>query len=133
MTSAAIRPAADLARKSAAELHVLHVAAPGGRLPAESGTLTSPRYVDQPQHEWPAWIQEFVERLGSIVPLEFLKVRMSLAPGVTSEQVLRFAREHETDLTVLAWKGEWEGEHAATLKAILGHTTSPVMIIRTAA
>ena len=44
-------PATDLALKAAAELVVLHVAMPGTDAPTEPGTLASPRYVDQPQHE----------------------------------------------------------------------------------
>ena len=133
VTSAAIRPAADLARLSGAELDVLHVTTSGGRLPAENGALTPPRYMDQPQHEWPAWTQEFIQRLACVCPLESLKIRMSLAPGVPGEEVLRFEREHGSDLIVLAWRGEWEGEHAATVKAVLGHAESAAMVIRTEA
>ena len=132
ITSALIHPATALARRSAAALDVLHVAAPGGRPPTESGSLTTPRYIDQPQHEWPTWVHEFLERLACICPLESLKIRMSLAPGVPGEEVLRFAGEHGSDLIVLAWHGEWEGEHAATLKAVLGHAAAfPAMVIRT--
>lgn len=131
VTSAAIRPAAELARTAAAELDVLNVAARGARVPAENGSLAAPRYIDQPQHEWPAWVQEFIERLASVCPVESLKIRMSLAPGVPGEQVLRFASEHGSDLIVLAWHGDWEGEHATTVKWVLSHATCPVMIIRT--
>jgi nucleotide-binding universal stress UspA family protein len=130
-TSVALRRAADLARRSAAELDVLHVASPGARPPAERGAMTAPRYIDQPQHEWPEWAQEFLERLTCVCPLESLKVRISLAPGVPGDEILRFAREHESDLIVLAWRGEWEGRHAATVKAVLGRAASAVMVIRT--
>jgi nucleotide-binding universal stress UspA family protein len=131
VTSAAIRPAADLARRSGAELDVLHVTTPGEAPSAERGALTPPRYMDQPQHEWPAWIQEFIERLACVCPLESLKIRMSLAPGLPGEEVLRFEREHGSDLIVLAWRGEWEGEHAATVKMVLAHAESAAMVIRT--
>jgi nucleotide-binding universal stress UspA family protein len=129
-TSAAIRPAAELARRAEAELVVLHVAGAGARAPAERGSLAVPRYMDQPQHEWPAWTGEFVERLGSVVPLESLKVRMSLAHGDPGDEVLRNATEHASDLIVLAWRGVWEGEHAATVKTVLHHAACPVMIVR---
>lgn len=128
-TSAAIRPAAELARRAGAELSVLHVAAPGARLPVERGSLTPPRYVDQPQHEWPAWVGEFVERLGCVCPLESLEVRMSLAHGAPGDEVLRFAAEQASDLIVLAWRGEWEGERAATVKAVVRRAACPVMVI----
>ena len=65
-SAATIGPATDLALKAAAELVVLHVATPGAETPAEPGTLVSPRYVDQPQHEWPAWAQEFLARLCAV-------------------------------------------------------------------
>jgi nucleotide-binding universal stress UspA family protein len=131
VTSAAIRPAAELARRSAAELDVLHVAAPGRGASIEGGSLTPPRYMDQPQHEWPAWVQEFIERLACVCPLESLKVRLSLAPGVPRDEVLRFAADHGSDLIVLAWRGEWEGEQAAIVKTVLRHAASPAMVIRT--
>ena len=50
-SAATIGPATDLALQAAAELVVLHVATPGAEAPTEPGTLVSPRYVDQPQHE----------------------------------------------------------------------------------
>jgi nucleotide-binding universal stress UspA family protein len=131
ITSAAIGPAAELARKAGAELHVLHVASPGSLPPEESGALISPRYTDQPQHEWPAWAQEFIERVASVTPLHEIQIRLSLAHGVPGDEIVRFAREHASDLVVLAWHGEWEGVHAATVKAALASGAPPAMIIRT--
>ena len=57
-TSAALQPAAELAERGHAELLVVHVT-DSRAAPAEPGSLTTPRYVDQPQHEWPAWTTEF--------------------------------------------------------------------------
>jgi nucleotide-binding universal stress UspA family protein len=102
--SAAIRLAAELAGVAGAEIAVLHVAAPGCGPPAELGSLMPPRYMDQPQHEWPTWVGEFLERLGSGCQLGSLKVRMFLAHGVPREEVLRFAADHPSDLVVLGWR-----------------------------
>lgn len=129
-TSAAIRPAVDLARAADAGLDVLHVACPGTGLPPERGALAPPRYVDQPQHEWPAWLGEFLERLDSIAPLASIDVRMWLARGVPGQEVLRTAAEQCDDLIVLAWHGAWEGKHASTVKAVLQGARAPVMICR---
>ena len=129
-TSAAIRPAAELARKARAELDVLHVATRGVAPPGECGSLTAPLYTDQPQHEWPAWSGEFLERLGGESSLESLNVRMSLARGGPGDEALRYAAEHASDLIVLAWRGEWEGAHAATLKTVVHGATAPVLVIR---
>jgi nucleotide-binding universal stress UspA family protein len=129
-TSAAIPPAAKVAATAGAELEVLHVAAPGSRPSQEQGSLMPPRYVDQPQHEWPAWAGEFLERLGGACELGSLKVHMSLGTGTPGEEVLRRAGEHASDLIVLAWRGAWEGERAATVKAVLRGAPCPVMIVR---
>ncbi|NUP10041.1 MAG: universal stress protein [Polyangiaceae bacterium] len=129
-TSAAVRPAADLARRSSADLDILHVASPESQGPVERGGFAPPRYMDQPQHEWPAWTGEFIERLGCICDLASLRVRMSFASGTPGMEVLRFADTNATDLIVLGWRGEWGGGHAATIKAIVGRTTLPVMVVR---
>jgi nucleotide-binding universal stress UspA family protein len=129
-TSAAIPPAAKVAARAEAELEVLHVAAPGSRPPHEQGSLAPPLYVDQPQHEWPAWAGEFLERLGGACELGSLKVHMSLGTGAPGEEVVRSAAEHASDLIVLAWRGAWQGERAATIKAVLRGARCPVMIIR---
>jgi nucleotide-binding universal stress UspA family protein len=44
--------------------------------------------------------------------------------------VLRRAAENASDLVVLAWRGAWDGERAATVKAVLRGAPCPVMIIR---
>jgi nucleotide-binding universal stress UspA family protein len=129
-TSAAIRPAAELARRAGAALDVLHVAGPGLGPPAERGSLTSPRYLDQPQHEWPAWVGEFVERLGCVCPIESLQVRMFLGEGAPGDETLRVAAEQASDLVVLAWHGDWEAAHAVTVKTVLRRAACPVMVIR---
>ncbi len=129
-TSAAIRPASVLTRESGAQFVVLHVTGYGTRPPKEHGSLMPPRYLDQPQHEWPNWMREFVERLGSVSSLEALNVRMCLAHGAPAEAVLRFALEHASDLIVLAWRGDWEEPRAATLKEVIRHASAPVMIVR---
>ncbi len=56
-------PAVQLARGAKASLTVLHVGGRTERSQVEEGTLTPPRYVDQPQHEWPEWTQELLDRI----------------------------------------------------------------------
>jgi nucleotide-binding universal stress UspA family protein len=128
-TSAAIRPAAELARRAGAELSVLHVAAPGARVSREPGALTTSRYVDQVQHEWPAWESEFLDRLAGLSPIDALNVRMFLACGAPDEEVLRAAAQQSSDLIVLAWRGVWDA-HGAIVKAIVYGAPCPVLILR---
>ncbi|MCL4535563.1 MAG: universal stress protein [Bacteroidetes bacterium] len=130
-TATAISTAADLARQAGAELIVLHVAASSGGGPLEPGTFTSPRYVDQPQHEWPAWASEFLGRLCSLghTPLE-TGMRVFLETGEPGATIVRFAAEHDVDLIVLGWRGRMESKRAATIKAVIGEAHCPVMLAR---
>jgi nucleotide-binding universal stress UspA family protein len=129
-TSAALQPAAELAERGRAELLVVHVTDIRAA-PAELGALTTPRYVDQPQHEWPAWSSEFVNRIACLCPLDHVHVRMLLAHGATATEVLRLSERQSTDLIVLAWRGIWEAPRAATLKDILREAHCPIMVVRT--
>lgn len=130
-TAIAISPAADLAHRTGAELEVLHVAAPGARRPIEVGTFAAPRYLDQPQHEWPAWSREFLHRLSALGhPTPEVKLRLFLATGEPGTKIVRFAAEHNTDLIVLGWHGKLEPERAATLKRVIGEAPCPVLIVR---
>jgi nucleotide-binding universal stress UspA family protein len=128
-TSAALQPAAELAQRGGAELLVAHVTNIGAA-PAEPGSLTTPRYVDQPQHEWPAWSSEFVNRLACICPLGHLHVRVFLAHGDPAAEILHLSERQSTDLIVLAWRGRWEAPHAAILKEIVREAHCPIMVVR---
>jgi len=129
-TSAAIRPATELARKAGAELNVLHVTFPGARAAGEQGSLTPPRYMDQAQHEWPAWGREFLERLVSVCPLDAVKVRLSLACGDPTEEVLRAAIAQSSDLILLAWDGVWREPHVGIVRTVIDRLPCPVAILR---
>jgi nucleotide-binding universal stress UspA family protein len=129
-TSAALQPAAELAERGRAELLVVHVT-DIKTAPAEAGSLTTPRYVDQPQHEWPAWTTEFLNRLACICPLGRLHARILLAHGNIAAEILRLSERQSTDLIVLAWRGIWEAPRAAALKNILREAHCPIMVVRT--
>jgi nucleotide-binding universal stress UspA family protein len=129
-TSAALRPAGQIAEHAGAELLVVHVTGLGTSS-AEPGSLTTPRYVDQPQHEWPAWSNEFVYRLACMSPLGHLHVRMFLAHGTPDAEINRLAEEQSTDLMVVAWRGVWEDPRAPILKNLLGEACCPIMVLRT--
>ena len=129
-TSAALQPAAELAERGRAELLVAHVT-DIKTAPAEAGSFTTPRYVDQPQHEWPAWTAEFLNRLACICPLGHLHARIFLAHGDIAAEILRLSERQSTDLIVLAWRGIWEAPRAATMKGILREAHCPIMVVRT--
>ncbi len=130
-SSAAVGHAADLARRGQAELIVLHVATEC--CPGETGTFAAPRYLDQPQHEWSTWAQEFLRRaqvLGeapSGVPM-----RVFLARGEAGQAIVDFATRGNSDLIALAWRGVLEPDRAATAQMVLKHAPCPIIIYRVA-
>jgi nucleotide-binding universal stress UspA family protein len=128
-TSAALRPAAEIAEHAGAELLVVHVTHVQPS-PAEPGSFTTPGYVDQPQHEWPAWSSEFAKRLASVCPLGHLHVRIFLSRGNPAAEIMRLAKEQSTDLIVLAWRARWENPRAAIFKQVIGEARCPIMVVR---
>jgi nucleotide-binding universal stress UspA family protein len=125
----AISPAVRLAERAGATLLVLHVSGTGQ--PSEApGSLAAPRYVDQPHHEWPAWAEEFLERMAALcgkaaeVPME-----MFVASGEPGPEVVRFTREHGGDLVVLPWHGSLAPDHARTLRAIMRDPPCPLVML----
>ena len=130
-SGAAIAPTADLASRAGADLVVLHVATPGAERPAESGTFVVPRYLDQPQHEWPAWSREFLERVRALgYPANIEKIRLVLAHGEASAAIIEFARSNASDLIALAWRGRLEPERAQTIRRVIRDTSCPVIVFR---
>lgn len=128
-TSAALKPAMDLAAKADAELLVAYVS--DVRVaPDEPGTFTTPRYVDQAQYEWPAWRHEFAKRIACICPLDHLHERVVLARGDPASEILRLSEQQSSDLIVLAWRGKWEVPRAAILKEVLRKASCPIMVVR---
>lgn len=126
----AIDPAMEIAYRSGANVYALHVAFRNGMRPAQPGTITAPRYVDQPQHEWRSWSNEFVERLiRRWRPCRAVGLKLFVAAGQPGSEILTFAREHEADLIVVAWHGEWQPERAGTLKALIRNSGCPVFIV----
>src|SRR5579884_2023632 len=130
-TATALRAAVELVEHSGTEVDVLHVAAPDSRQQAEPGTLTVPRYVDQPQHEWPAWAHEFLQRMQSLSSTPpGVRMRLFLRAGEPGAEIVRFARERQGDLIVLAWRGHLGAERATTLRRVIRDAPCPTIILR---
>lgn len=129
-TSAALCPAAELAREIGAELFALHVAPEHVRQGQEAGSIAVPRYLDQPQHEWPAWADEFLERVRSLCPFDPGRTRFFLAHGDPAGEIVRIAHAEGVDLVVLAWHGALAPEHARTFRALLRDCPCPMLVLR---
>jgi nucleotide-binding universal stress UspA family protein len=129
---AATGPAADLAHRVGAEVIALHVAARGAGRPTQAGSMPAPRYLDQPQHEWPNWAGEFMNRLlaaGMAPPNVHFK--LAVTGGQPGSEVAQVAREREIDLVVMAWHGHWERESSAT-RVVVRACGCPVLLVYSA-
>lgn len=125
----AIAPAADLAHRGGAEVIALHVAARTAAQPGE-GSMPAPRYVDQPQHEWPAWAEEFLGRMMALgAAPSALNFKLLVTGGQPGSEVAQFARDNHVDMVALAWQGRLEGERGATLKVIVRRAGCPVLLV----
>jgi len=130
-TATLLTPACELASRLGAAVDLLYVAGPGQTLPDEPGSIAAPRYVDQPQHEWPQWANEVISRLGAAsakCPPDVL-TRTFLVQGDIGEEIARFAAEHHSDAVVLARRSHLEPGHAGVLRAVLDTTPCPVLLI----
>lgn len=129
----AVAPAVDLAVRAGAELLVLHVASTAAARFDEPGTLKTPRYVDQPHHEWSAWEDEFLARVrGLSQPAARAKIRLALATGDIATAVVDCARHNDVDLIALAWRGALDDDRAKTIRRVIRETDAPVVVYRAA-
>ncbi|HXG61855.1 MAG TPA: universal stress protein [Planctomycetota bacterium] len=132
-SAAALCPVIELAAAARAAVEFLHVS--GGRASGrrEAGALTAPRYVDQPQHEWPQWASEFMERLHCLCRIpEGLTVRFHLATGEAGEAILRRAVEEGADLIGLSWRGTPAAGRAETFREVVRRAPCPLAVLRCA-
>jgi nucleotide-binding universal stress UspA family protein len=130
-TAAALRPAGELADRAGAGLDLVlveDVCAPPSR---EHGAMAPPRYVDQPQHEWPAFSAEFVRRFAGAVAHcpEGVPTRFFLGTGHPADEILRFAESLDTDLIALV-RGACACGHGAVFQDVVRRTRRPVLVLR---
>jgi nucleotide-binding universal stress UspA family protein len=129
-TASAVAPVMHLVQHTGAKLLVVHVSGADIRPPQEPGAITVPRYVDQPQHEWPAWTEEFLERVRSLSgEPEKHGLRFFLALGKPGSEIRRIAEEQQVDVIVLPWHGSLEARHASALKVVLLDAPAPILLL----
>lgn len=145
-TAAAITPVGALARQLGAELDIVMVGGASPRRAAsdaapcavstperpEPGSMVAPLYVDQPQHEWAAFTEEFLDRFLNAIgrcPHD-VSTRFFLGAGVPSAEILRFASELESDLIVLVWHGQIAEEHGSTFCDVIRGAPCPALVLR---
>ncbi len=129
-TAAALAPAGELALRTGAALDVVMVDDVAAPISAEPGAMAAPRYVDQPQHEWPAFSAELVQRLLSAIAEwpPAVPTRLLLGTGQPAAEILRFAAELDPDLIALVWHGC--AGHGAVFSEVVRGTTRPLLVLR---
>ncbi len=125
-----IKQVFDLASKMRVDLDVLHVAVAKKKPPMEVGTFSSPRYLDHPQYDWPAWQEEFLYRFYTYLHPD-TKLRLFHRRGKPDTVILRFAMENGEDLIALSWRGLLQDKVAQTVRGVLSRAEVPVVLIRT--
>ncbi len=131
-TARALHDIATLVRRLAASLDVLLVGARGTHA-MERGSIGVPRYIDQPQHEWPWWADEVYERLcvccaglGAGIPTQVF-----VAHGTIGDEVIRIATAHQYDAIVLVRRSHLEPGRARVLRDVLARTPCPILLVGT--
>lgn len=128
-SDSAIGPAADLAHRSGAEVLALHVGARGAPEPG-LGNLPAPRYIDQPQHEWPWWTNEFLDRMVALgASPRHVTFKLLVTGGQPGSEIAQFVAENAVDLLVASWRGRWERKRSETLKVVLRRCGCPIYLI----
>lgn len=137
-TERALTGVADIVYRLGGSFDVLFVADPD-RLPSpaneEPGSLGIPYYMDQPHHEWAAWMDEVLHHLSACsarYPLG-VSANVHVASGTIANVVLQFVAEHHNDVIVLVRRSRLEPGHAEVLRAILDETPCPVFLTGTLA
>lgn len=129
-SDAASAPAAELSLLAGAEVIALHVAARKGPSPVEPGSYPAPRYIDQPQHEWPAWTSEFTDRMLALGrPSSAVHFKIAVAGGQPGSEIADAARERRADMVVMAWDGHWEYARPTAIRVVIRSSGCPVLLV----
>lgn len=131
-TAAAIGPVGELARDAGAELDIVMIGAAHAVAEPEPGSMAPPQYVDQPQHEWAAFSDEFLHRFLQAVghcPPD-VQTRFFLGTGDPASEILRFGADLQSDILVLVWHGHLEGHHGEIFRSVLKSASRPVLVLR---
>jgi len=127
----ATAPALELAQLSGADVIAALVATPCTECPDEIGSLPAPQYIDQPQHEWPTWAQEFSMRmLMSGSTAGSLKFELVVSAGQPGTELTQVARTRKADLVIMAVPGDWKRSKHKVARVLAENSGCPVFLVR---
>lgn len=134
VTMAALHPLGELAARLDASVDLLYIVSGDQDRPARIGGIAAPRYVDQPQHEWPHWVSEVIERVHiadtawpTTVPL-----RVFVSRGEIGAEISRFAATHEHDAIVMLRREPVDLGQTPLFGAVLDTMPCPVLLVTAA-
>jgi nucleotide-binding universal stress UspA family protein len=85
-----------------------------------------PAFTDQPQHEQPAWEEEFLQRY---CPWGIGSVRLETRLGRSGELIPQTAANQECDLIALGWSQELSSGRAPVVRETLERSSRPVLLV----
>ena len=99
---------------------------------AEQQAAGMGRFGDDPQHQLPKMVEEFVSRACPYcTPGERHVIReFRLSQGDPTTELLRALSGFPVGLVAVEWKGSFMRGHAETLKALLSELGAPVLLVR---
>lgn len=130
-TAAALRVVKHLTSQLEASVDVLLVVTPGAA-PAEqeTGSIAGLKYVDQPQHEWKTWADEFKQRLivQSAGYAPAADIGIHLREGDPAEEIVKFAELGRYDAIALVRRSKLQPGHGRTLQAVIRYSPCPFIL-----
>jgi nucleotide-binding universal stress UspA family protein len=130
VVSTSLGSAGDLCRCAQAEMTMLHVATTAAAPARDVGAVRAPYYMDQPQHEWPAWGQEFLDRALAIgKPPCDVKLRTVLCMQTIAQVIVDVAAQEQSDLIVLAWRMSLGDGRICIIRQVVQQAPCPVLIL----
>lgn len=126
-----LQAAARLARALHAELDLLLVLDPKQQCARGAGGIAVPYYVDQPQHEWPAWSQNFIERYcrGPAGGPPEVPVTVTLQVGDLAAEVDRYVRERKPDAMALIQPPGKREAWPRAFRALIRRPPCPIVLL----
>jgi nucleotide-binding universal stress UspA family protein len=130
ISNPAVIAAADMAQRAGAEVIALHVAARGEERPEARGSIAAPLYVDQAHHEWPAWAEEFMNRVVASGALSSgVHFQLKVTGGQAGSELAEVAQQCNVDLVIMAWHGHWAEHEDCATRVVIRNAGSPVMLV----
>jgi len=127
----AVAPAAELAIRTRATVIAVHVADPHSGCPEQTGSFPAPQYIDQPQHEWPAWRSEFISRMLALgAPAEAVKFELVVTSGQPGSELAHFVRKKNADIVVMGLHGEWKPGLSNAARVVIQTGGCPALLVR---